>query len=669
MPQSPRQSATAGIVAAGVLLVAATAAGLWAIQKKHAIDLEATRAAYIQESHQRLLARREQVEIELGALARGLRAIARLPAVQAQGPAGAAEPETAAAIGEIFLGQQRLRPQRLLVVGTGSDAPMPYRLDAVTVLPWTAPRKAASADCTARSDALLDERLRGQLAYLQQQHPRANAVPWSAYPAIGARAVPDCLDPDGAGHFLWTVPVYATDGTLSGAVAVVLPSRALAAAIGAGAEDGNFALYNADHDYLVAGGPGGEAGRAAGWIRQQRAAPDTIYSETMPLGLAGAARGWLVWYGRPDSDWATRPDVLGADRFHRLAQAVVIGLAVVAALALALGARRRRVLERLVAERTRELHESQAALVQAGRLEGLGTLAAGIAHEIKNPLAWTRSNLDVCVDHARTLASLSKDWREAQQPGTDTDARALKLGRTLIAAETFVREETATELMQLLEDCADGTTRIQAIVEAVGSFSRLDQRQVASTEIPKLVASVLSIAGSEIRKCGARIDTRYAEDLPAIICAPGQLAQVLLNLVVNACHAMQGAAEHRLTISAELHARGRRVRLVVSDTGCGIPAEIRDHIFDPFFTTKDVGKGTGLGLHLAHQIVRAHGGRILVDSTPGHGASFTLDLPVDASAELAAAAPVDAAATTAAAPRPAGNPDPSEPLRPLGAAA
>lgn len=666
MPQSPRLSTTAGIVVAGVLLAAATAAGLWAVQKKYELDLNATRASFIEESHQRLLARREQIEIELGSLARGLRAIARLPAVQAEGPAGAAEPDTAAAISEIFLGQQRLRPQRLLVVGSTAGS-MPYRLDAATVLPWTSPRLAPAADCTARSEALIEERLRGQLALLQKSRPRANAVPWSAYPAVGAQAVPDCLDPDGVGSLVWAVPVYGSDGGINGAVAVVLPARALAQAIGAGADDGNFALYDADNDYLVAGGPGGEAGRAAAWIRQQRAAPDTIYSETMPLGLAGAARGWFVWYGRPDSDWAGRADVLGAGRFHRLAQAVVLGVATLIAFGLVLGAQRRRVLERLVAERTRELHESQAALVQAGRLEGLGTLAAGIAHEIKNPLAWTRSNLDVCVDHARSLAGLADDWRLAQQPDADTDARALRLGRTLIAAETWVREDSATELMQLLEDCADGTARIQSIVEAVGSFSRLDQRQVASAEIPKLVTSVLSIAGSEIRKSGAEVETRFDDGLPAIICAPGQLAQVLLNLVVNACHAMHGAAEQRLTIAAELHARGKRVRLVVTDTGCGIPADIRDHIFDPFFTTKDVGKGTGLGLHLAHQIVRAHGGRILVDSTPGHGASFTLDLPVDASDELADTESAEAAAsarnTGPAASGSSGSP------RPLGAAA
>lgn len=669
MPQSPRPSSTAGVLVAAVLLLAATGAGLWASQKKLDLDLTATRAAYIEESHQRLLARRAQVEIELGALVHGLRAIARLPAVQAAGPAGAAEPGTDAAIREIFLGFQHLRPERLLV--TGPDAKAGYRLDATELLPWTAPRAAAAADCTARTDAIIDERLRSQLARLAAAHPRAHAVPWSAYPALGAEPVPDCLDSDGpgAGRFVYSVPVYTSAGALAGAVSVVLPERALADAVGAGASDGNFALFNADHDYLVAGGPDGEASRAAGWIRQARAAPDAIYSETMPLALGGEARGWLVWYGRPDADWAARPDVLGAWRFHRLMQAVVLGVAAVAAVALTLGARRRRVLERLVAERTRELHESQAALVQSGRLEGLGTLAAGIAHEIKNPLAWTRSNLDVCVDHARTLAVLAEDWRQAQLPDPDPDARALKLGRTLIAADTWAREDSATELMQLLEDCADGTARIQGIVEAVGSFSRLDQRQVASADIPKLVASVLSIAGSEIRKCGAEVETRYADELPAIVCAPGQLAQVLLNLVVNACHAMQGATEHRLTLSAELHGRGRRVRLVVTDTGCGIPADIRDHIFDPFFTTKDVGKGTGLGLHLAHQIVRAHGGRIFVDSTPGHGATFTLDLPVDASAELTEAGPVDAATTAARTARPADTPDLTDTRRPLDAAA
>jgi len=241
-------------------------------------------------------------------------------------------------------------------------------------------------------------------------------------------------------------------------------------------------------------------------------------------------------------------------------------------------------------------------LVLSGRLAAVGELAAGIAHEINNPLAFVRANLSLLRQHWGSLA----------------DALA-KSGGAAPAAGLIAEGE------ELIEESLEGVDRATSIVRDVRGLAHGGSRQRTLADLHGLLDGVLRMAAPQLRE-RARIEKRYGAIVP-VRCAPHEIQQVFLNLLLNAAQAIGESGTIR--IETQLDGRGGVV-VHVEDDGCGIADEHRERIFDPFFTTKAVGEGSGLGLGIAHGIVRSHGGEIRVASAPGRGSRFSVHLPVDA---------------------------------------
>jgi two-component system, NtrC family, sensor kinase len=239
----------------------------------------------------------------------------------------------------------------------------------------------------------------------------------------------------------------------------------------------------------------------------------------------------------------------------------------------------------------------QERLLSTERLASLGTLAAGVAHEINTPLAYVLSNLSYVQEEFQALS---------------------QSGASLVGGQT-------QEILDALSEAASGSHRMRDIVGNLKLFSRIDNEKRGPVDIHALLDSCVKMAWSEI-KHRARLVKEYGR-VSSIEGNESQLGQVFLNLIINAAQALPEdageSAEIRLTTSHE----DGVVVVAVRDTGVGIPAEILGRVFDPFFTTKPVGVGTGLGLSICHGIVSALGGRITVESQPGHGSTFRVYLP------------------------------------------
>jgi signal transduction histidine kinase len=252
-------------------------------------------------------------------------------------------------------------------------------------------------------------------------------------------------------------------------------------------------------------------------------------------------------------------------------------------------------LEARIEERTRELQETQAALAHREKMASVGQLVAGVAHEINNPVSFVHANLHLIREQLERLLGAV----EAHEPDQAEEARR--------------------NIQQLLERGQEGTQRIRGIVQALRSFSRVDQKGLAQTDLHEGFRTTFELMTPHLREVEL---VQELGQLPAVRCHGGQINQVLMNLVLNACDA--GATRVVVRTGRE----GDSVWLEVEDNGSGIPPDSRSRIFEPFFTTKDVGEGTGLGLAICHGIVKRHGGQIGLRSTGENATVFRVELPV-----------------------------------------
>ncbi len=277
-------------------------------------------------------------------------------------------------------------------------------------------------------------------------------------------------------------------------------------------------------------------------------------------------------------------------------------------------------LEVRVAEEVHKNREKDTRLLQQEKLASIGQLAAGVAHEINNPMGFITSNLSMLKRYSVAMKQYFAVVDEVVVSGLSGREQELLLASRKKLDLDFIMDDLQT----LLAESTDGAERIKRIVLDLKDFARPDEQAMRDADLNQLVQSTLNIVRSEIRSV-AELEMQLAEKAP-LFCYPQQINQVISNLLVNAAHAID--QQGIITICTRY--LDPFVVLTVTDTGKGIPPELRTRIFEPFFTTKDVGKGTGLGLSISYDIVKKHGGEISVESEVGVGTTFTVRLPINA---------------------------------------
>ncbi len=277
-----------------------------------------------------------------------------------------------------------------------------------------------------------------------------------------------------------------------------------------------------------------------------------------------------------------------------------------------------------------ELRKSQAQLLQSEKMASVGQLAAGVAHEINNPTGFVSSNLKTLSDYQDDISGVIKEYRKLigdLKNSTNKEDFPSSI-REQVEIIVSLEEEVDVDFLMddigdLIKDCKEGTERIKKIVLDLKDFAHPGEDKVQTADINNGIESTLNVVWNEL-KYKATVTKDYGE-LPLVKCYPHQLNQVVMNLLVNAAQAIEKQGE----ISISTRVDNGHVEIKISDTGPGIPKENLSKIFDPFFTTKEVGKGTGLGLNVAYNIINKHNGTIDVKSEMGKGTEFVIRIPIE----------------------------------------
>ncbi len=266
-----------------------------------------------------------------------------------------------------------------------------------------------------------------------------------------------------------------------------------------------------------------------------------------------------------------------------------------------------------------KLQETQSQLLQSEKMASIGQLAAGVAHEINNPIGYVHSNLGTLEKYLQDMLEVLDGYEAAEEAIVDNEILSRVRATKEKADLSYLREDLAA----LMKESKEGITRVKKIVQDLKDFSHVDAgEEWLTADLHQGLDSTLNIVWNEV-KYKAEVRKEYGE-IPGVECLPSQINQVFMNLLVNAAHAI----EERGVITIRTGQEGDMVWVEIADTGKGIGIDNLKRIFDPFFTTKPVGKGTGLGLSLSYSIVQKHHGQIEVKSEEGLGTTFTVWLPV-----------------------------------------
>lgn len=288
-------------------------------------------------------------------------------------------------------------------------------------------------------------------------------------------------------------------------------------------------------------------------------------------------------------------------------------------------------LESKVADRTKELEaannelkNTQAMMVHSEKMRSLGQLVAGITHEINNPINFIHGNMMHLKNYSVALIDLITMYEQLEINLSEDKRQELKLLKDKIELD-FIKED----LPMLIKSCQEGTERTKNIVLDLKNFSRLDEMVINNVDLPKELDTTLNILHNKI-KAKIEIVKEYEDNLPTVEGYGGQLNQVFMNVLDNACYSIKDAGR----IYIRLQKIQKDVIIEIEDTGCGMKKEQINKIFDPFYTTKPVGEGTGLGMSISYKVIQNHGGSISVESTEGKGSKFRIQLPVKIKQEV-----------------------------------
>ncbi|MGE0268652.1 MAG: sensor histidine kinase [Candidatus Omnitrophota bacterium] len=273
-----------------------------------------------------------------------------------------------------------------------------------------------------------------------------------------------------------------------------------------------------------------------------------------------------------------------------------------------------------------DLKNMKMQLFQSEKMASIGQLAAGVAHEINNPVGFIESNIEVLEGYVKQFLTVIHAVQELKEKKvkTQTDLIGPAIEKILNAQETAEIDYILSDITNLFKETKDGVRRVKNIVADLRVFSKADEEGLEDVDLKAIIEETIRLAFNEI-KYKAGLNKEFDPDLPLIKGRKQRLQQVFLNLLVNAAQAIKEKGE----IFVKVYRKDEYIYAEISDTGVGIAEENLKKMFDPFFTTKPVGQGTGLGLSISYDIIKKHGGEISVESVLGKGTTFIIMLPIN----------------------------------------